>query len=68
MKEFIVGEVYPYSSIPEQDTEEFTVSQYGIDYIGQYAIHIRYFKEEVDVWFIWHSQGNQAYFKCVYNY
>lgn len=66
MEQFNVEEIYPYSSIPQEDTEEFTVSEYGNDYIGQSAIHIRYFKGEVDVWFIWHSQGNQAYFKCVY--
>ena len=46
MKNYIVGKSYRYSEIPEEDTEEFTVSNYGLDYLGQNAIHIRVFKTE----------------------
>ena len=64
---FEVDQIYRYSEIPEEDTEEFTVSEYGLEYIGQTAIHIRFYEKEIDVWFVWHSQGNEAFFKCVYN-
>lgn len=64
---FKVGEKYRYSEIPEESTDDFTVSDYGLEYIGQNAIHIRFFKGEVDVWFIWDSMGNEANFMCVYN-
>jgi hypothetical protein len=66
MEKYIVGKNYRYSEIPEEDTEEYTVSDYGLEYLGQNAIHIRYHKTETDVWFIWDSQANEAIFKCVY--
>ena len=65
--EYIVGKTYRYSEIPEEDTDDLTVSWYGLEYLGQHAIHVRYHKTETDVWFIWDSQGNEGIFKCVYN-
>lgn len=65
--EFIVGKDYRYSDIPNEDTDELTVSEYGLDYLGQNAIHIRYHKTETDVWFIYDGQSNEGIFKCVYN-
>lgn len=41
MKEFIVGKDYRYSEIPEENTDDLTVSNYGLEYLGQNAIHIR---------------------------
>ena len=67
MKNYVVGKEYRYSEIPEEDTEEYTVSHYGLEYIGQNAIHIRIFKDEKDIWFIRDKQANEAIFKCVYN-
>ena len=67
MKDYIVGNHYRYSEIPEEDTEEYTVSNYGLDYLGQNAIHIRVFETETDIWFIWDRQANEGIFKCVYN-
>lgn len=71
MKKFKVGESYRYSEIPQEDTEEYTISEYGLEYLGQHAIHIRYhetesYKCELDIWFIWDRQGTEAIFKCVY--
>ena len=66
-QKYIAGKSYMYSEIPKEDTEEYTVSEYGLDYIGQHAIHIRYYKGKQDVWFIWDSQANEGIFKCVYN-
>jgi hypothetical protein len=62
-----IGKKYRYSEIPEEDTEHFTVSDYGLGYLGQNAIHIRYHKTETDVWFIYEEQRNEGIFKCVYN-
>jgi hypothetical protein len=67
LKKYILGQNYRYSEIPEEDTEEFTVSEYGLDYIGQSGIHIRYHKHETDIWFVWDSMANEGIFKCVYN-
>lgn len=67
MKKFIVGQKYRYSQIPQEDTDELTSSEYGLDYLGQNAIHIRYHKTETDVWFIYVEQGNEGIFQCVYN-
>lgn len=70
MKNYIVGKSYRYSEIPEEDTEEFTVSEFGYGNLGNTAIHVRYHREgeiPVDVWFIWDNQGNEGIFKCVYN-
>jgi len=67
MEEYIIGKDYRYSQIPEEDTEEYTVSSYGQDYFGQNAIHIRYHKTETDVWFIYEGQTNEGILKCVYN-
>lgn len=66
-KDFEVGKNYRYSQLPEESTEEFEVSDYGQDYLGQNAIHIRYHKTETDVWFIYDGQANEGIFKCVYN-
>jgi len=62
-----VGKYFQYSQIPEVDTEEMSVAEYGQEYIGQHAIHIRYHDTETDVWFVWHGQGTEGIFKCVYN-
>lgn len=67
MKKFEIGRSYRYSEIPEEDTDELTISEYGLEYIGQNAIHIRYHKTETDIWFIWDGQANEGIFKCVYN-
>ena len=66
-EKFIVGKTYRYSELPEEDTEEYTISEYGLEYIGQNAIHIRFFENDVDVWFIWVGMTNEAILKCVYN-
>ena len=65
--EFTVGKSYRYSQIPEESTDDYAVNDYGSDYIGQNAIHIRYHKTETDIWFIWDRQVNEGIFKCVYN-
>jgi len=67
MNKYEVGKNYRYSEIPEEDTDDLTVSNYGLEYLGQNAIHVRHHKTEKDVWFIWHSQSNEGIFKCVYN-
>ena len=72
-KEFIVGQNYRYSEIPEdedslEEDADYVRSEYGLEYLGQHAIHIRYFKGEIDVWFIYENQLNEAIFKCVYNF
>lgn len=67
MKHYTIGESYRYSEIPEQSTEEVEVNDYGREYLGQNAIHLRYNKTETDVWFVWDRQTNEAIFKCVYN-
>lgn len=64
---FRIGKSYRYSEIPEEDTEEYTISDYGLEYLGQNAIHIRIHKTETDIWFIWDGQANEGIFKCVYN-
>jgi hypothetical protein len=65
--DFKIGENYRYTEIPEEDTEDITVSEYGLEYIGQNAIHIRYHETETDIWFIWDGMMNEAILKCVYN-
>ena len=65
--DFIVEKNYRYSQIPEDDTEEYTVSHYGLEYLGQNAIHIRIHESEIDLWFIWTGQANEGIMKCVYN-
>lgn len=67
MEKFIVGKCYRYSEIPEEDTVDFVVSEYGSDHLGQNAIHIRFFETVTDVWFIYDGQANEGIFKCVYN-
>lgn len=68
-KDFTVGKNYLYSQIPKKSTKKITVTEHGEEYLGQHAIHARFHKKgiEVDVWFVWHSQGNEGIFKCVYN-
>jgi len=66
-EDYTIGKSYRYSQIPETDTEELTVSDYGLEYLGQNAIHIRFHETETDVWFIWDGQANEGIFKCVYN-
>ena len=67
MNKFVVGKDYRYSQIPQDSTEEMEVSDYGREYLGQNAIHLRYHKTETDVWFIYDGQANEGIFKCVYN-
>ena len=67
MKNYVVGKNYRYSEIPEESTDEIEVNDYGSDYFGQYAIHLREHETETDVWFIWDGQANEGIFKCVYN-
>lgn len=52
---YIVGKDYRYSQISEieKESEEFVVHEYGSEHLGQNAIHIRYHKSEIDIWFIW---------------
>lgn len=64
---FKVGRTYRYSELPENSTEEYEVNDYGKEYIGQNAIHIRIHKTETDIWFVWDGQSNEGIFKCVYN-
>lgn len=66
-KDYKVGHNYRYSDIPEDSTDEMEVSDLGKDYIGQNAIHLRFHKDEIDVWFIWSGQANEGIFTCVYN-
>ena len=66
-----VGKDYRNSEIPQESTEEMTVTEYGMEYLGQHAVHVKFFRryeeDETDVWFIWDSQANEGIFKCVYN-
>lgn len=64
---YIVGKSYRYSEIPQEDTDDLVVSEYGLEYLGQNAIHVRYFETKTDVWFIWDGMANEGIFKCVYN-
>jgi hypothetical protein len=66
MKEYIVGNNYRYSELPEESTEEIEVNDYGREYLGQNAIHLREHKTETDVWFIWIACATEGIFKCVY--
>lgn len=63
---FIVGKSYRYSEIINEN-EDVSLNDYGEEYLGQNAIHIRYNKSEIDVWFIWESMANEGILKCVYN-
>lgn len=65
--DFKVGQNYRYSELPSEDTENLTISEYGLEYLGQNAIHLKFHDEDKSVWFIWHSQANEAIMKCVYN-
>lgn len=65
--DFIVGKSYRYSQLPEEDTEEYTVSEYGQEFLGQNAIHVRIHESEVDLWFILDGMANEGIMKCVYN-
>ena len=68
--DFIVGKNYRFSQLPsvEEDTENYTVSEYGLEYLGQHSIHVRFHRRNpIDVWFIYESQTNEGIFKCVYN-
>jgi hypothetical protein len=64
---FEVGKSYRYSEIPEESTEEMSVNDYGLENLGQNAIHLRHHETETDIWFIWDNQANEGIFKCVYN-
>ena len=66
-EKYIVGKDYRFSQIPETDTNNLTVSEYGLEYLGQHAIHLRYHDTETDVWFIYDGYANEGIFKCVYN-
>lgn len=67
MREYLIGMNYRYSEIPEESTDELEVNDYGAEYLGQNAIHLRYHRTETDIWFIWDAQVNEGIFKCVYN-
>jgi len=67
MKNYVVGQNYRYSEIPEESTDEVTVNEYGSEHLGQNATHLRYHETETDVWFIWVGQANEGIMKCVYN-
>lgn len=64
---YVIGKTYLYSQLPKEDTDTYTVSQYGLEILGQHAIHINFHENDVDVWFIYHNQGAEGNFKCVYN-
>ena len=68
-QKYIVGEQYKYSELPTRDTEEYTTTEYGLEYLGQHAIHVRYHNLEdiIDLWFVYEHQLNEGIFKCVYN-
>ena len=66
LDDFKVGNDYRYSQIPEYSTEEIEVNDYGAEYFGSNAIHIRDNKTLTDVWLIYVGQGNEGIFKCVY--
>lgn len=69
---FQVGKIYRYSEIPEFPNENNNlteVNDFGKEYIGSNAIHLRYKNDKsiTDVWFIYHGQVNEGLFQCVYN-
>ena len=66
--EFIEGEKYRFSDIPKESTDKFEVKEYGLEYLGQNAIHIRVYREGgIDIWFLWVGMANEAIYKCIYN-
>jgi len=67
MKKYIVGKDYRFSEIPDEDTEDLTISEYGLQMLGHLAFHIRQHSTETDVWFIYDGYTNEGIFKCVYN-
>ena len=67
MEDYEVGKSYRYSQIPNEDTDDITVSEYGLDYFGQNAIHVKNHRTETSIWFIYDGQANEGIFKCVYN-
>lgn len=64
--DYVVGNTYRYSEIPEETTNDVEVNDYGEEYLGKNAIHVRYHKNETDIWFIWVGMANEGIFKCVY--
>ena len=64
---FEVGKSYRYSQLPQEDTDDYSISEYSLEYLGQHGIHIRIFETETDIWFIYDGQANEGIFKCVYN-
>lgn len=66
-EDYKVGESYKYSQLPDENTDDLMISDYGLEYLGQNAIHVRYHKTETDLWFIYEAQLNEGIFKCVYN-
>ena len=62
-----VGKEYRYSQIPENSNDYIEVNEYGEEYLGKNAIHIRINEIEIDLWFIWIGQANEGILKCVYN-
>lgn len=67
-KQYVVGKNYRYSQIPKESKSQFDLKEYGLEYIGQNAIHIRYHQGEVDIWFVWTGMAdNEGILKCVYN-
>jgi hypothetical protein len=73
VSEFEVGKVYPYREIEEVISNAFEDEiddyEYGEEYLGSNAIHIRYHNDKdniIDVWLIAHSNTSQFHYKCVY--
>ena len=72
IKDFQVGKQYRYDDIFKNNEDEnghsnLEINDYGPDYLGKNAIHIRFIKEEIDVWFVYKAQLNIGIFECVFN-
>ena len=68
MENYIVGENYRYSGIPQESTDDIEVNEYGPDLIGMNAIHLREHETNTNIWFIWEGLTDEAMFKCVYKF
>ena len=66
-QKYEVGKHYRFSQIPEESNDYIEVNEYGEQYLGKNAIHIRIHENEKDIWFIWTGQANEGILKCVYN-
>ncbi len=66
MEDYEVGKSYKYSQIPNEDRADITASEYGLDYPGENAIHVKFHRIQTSFWFIYDEQENEGIFKCVY--